>query len=606
MNNISSLKEKHDKLYWENNNPTISDEAYDYINNLSEDIQISELKLNKDKIIHNEKMLSLDKVYNKTELKKRCSDIARTNEEEFIIQPKYDGIASKILVDHNMIVTRGDGTQGENISQYKDIIKYEYNIYYKFNDFINMLKQKNINTRLGEIVVKKSDFEKNKTIVLRKEGTEYKTPRNMCVGILSKDDINPNSIYVPTFIDYELIQLEFKLSEFDSFDFDSLINQIKESDYPTDGLVIKLKDTKYSKSLGYTSHHPKGQIALKHTNPVSKSTLIDIEWSYGKSVITPVGIVTPIELSGVTVSRTSLHNYKFILDNDIKIGDEIIIERAGDIIPHYVDTLITGMIRYLNVPTICSFCNSAIIYEEPNLKCSNTECVGSLSKIIHSAIVKLGIENIGQETINKMIDVLNISSIIDILKLNKEDIAKLPGFAEKSINNMYDELQRAKTSPIEDWKLLAALNINGIGRTVSKDILLDRTISELLNKYDDLTTINKIGPERASDIKSFIDNKKDFILEFIEVFNEIIEIKTTSNTNQTNCIEICFTGKAPEPREYYKNIAKQLKFIPVDDVKTTTQILVTNDTNSPSSKMKKALKNGVKIITYTDFMELTK
>lgn len=599
---VKNLVNKHNKLYWKENSPTISDEAFDYISNLSnEEETIQELKLNKDKIVHSEKMLSLNKVYNKEDLYKWCKSVSRTESEIFIIQPKYDGIASKILKKHKKIVTRGDGIQGEDITFYSDILKYEYNnqIIYSFDNILNSIQS----DHLGELIVKKSDFENNKSKIFRNEGTEYKTPRNMCGGILSKDIIDPNSKFVPTFVSYDLMCIEFTLINFDTVNFDEIISQVKSFDYPSDGLVIKLKDIEYSKSLGCTSHHPRGQIAFKFTNPVSKSILENIEWSYGKSVITPVAIIKPVMISGITITRTSLHNYKFLIDNDIQIGDEIIIERAGDIIPHFVDTLTKGENRYSNVPEICEYCNSKIIYEEPNLKCSNENCNGSLHKIIHDSITKLGIENIGPETVIKMIDVLNISSIIDILDLTKEDILKLDGFKEKSSSNIINEISRVRSTPIEDWKILAALNIKGIGRTVSKDILSNRTLSELLIKYDDLLSIKKIGPERVKDITQFINTKLDFINLFISKFEKIIDTKQSNNKQSTN-IEICFTGKGQENRDYYHNIAKNLGLIPGDDIKTNTKILVTNDINSNSGKMKKAIKKGIKIITYEKFMEL--
>jgi len=610
--NYNQILEEADKTYWNGEEPKLSDEAYDYITNLTskEDNVVYGMDLNKNKFIHKTPMLSLDKIYSIDELKTWCQKVSRNDQERFIIQPKYDGIASKIYKQEKKIVTRGKhGISGEDISLHKDIILYlSGNKYYDdFNEFISNINLKS-NEIIGEIVIQKSIFINNKDKVLRKTKDQFKTPLNMCGGILSRDYVDENTKNIPVFAEYNNFNTEFNLQGMSDINFDNDINNLidyikNEFDFPTDGIVIKLKDENYSKSLGFTSHHPKGQIALKYTNSISKSILNDIEWSLGKNVITPVGIIEPVEISGVTVTRMSLHNYKHIIDNDIQIGDEVIVERAGNIIPQYITTLTKGEKRYIKLIKNCPVCNSELAYEDPFLKCLNENCSGSLCNIIHDAIVKLDIKNIGKSTVSKMIDDLNVKSIIDVLRLTKEDIIKLDGFAEKSSDNAYNEIQMIINNPIEDWRILAALNINGIGRTVSKDILKVKTLDELLVNFTDLISIDGIGQERSKDIIEYFKNKMEFVLEFKSLFKTIISTKQSNDRKEIN-YGICFTGKAEYKRSYYNEKALELSLIPEEDITNNTKILVTTDLNSSSGKMKQAKKKGIKIISYDEFMNV--
>jgi DNA ligase (NAD+) len=594
--------QKHNYNYWVLNTPEISDYEFDQI--------IQELKyldpdnpainylhnitLNQPKIKHDPPMLSLDKVYSKDDLIKWAKKVARDKDEIFILEPKLDGIAAKLDKDNFTLSTAGDtGYIGENITNKLPLIK---------------LKTKNDNFQnyvLGEIVFNKNDFKQNKHKILRKNGKEYKIPRTAVIGLLSLDYINPDHYKTLTFLDYKLFSYECTINHLENIDWDKYIQSLKEWEYPIDGLVLKLKDRKYFDSLGYTSHHYKGQMSLKLGNPTGITKLIDIELSSGKGSITPIGIVETIEIDGIDNSKASLHNYKYILDKDIHINDEIEIERCGEIIPQF-KRIITKAENRKSIKDLlfCPDCNSQLIYEEPNLKCINSNCKGRLIRILSDAVVRIGIEELGRGTIKKMVNELNITSLNQILNLTYDDVVKLSGFATRSAMNIINEINKVKQADIYDYNILASFNIPGIGITLSKKLLSKYTIYELINMtVEQLVNIENIGPERAKLIYNFFIDEKEVFDTIYNSFN-VVESKNI-NQNKT-IINICFTGKNDNSRSYWVKLAESNRFNFIKSVTKEVNILVTNDINSNSNKIKNAKKYGCKIITYEQFQQLLK
>jgi DNA ligase (NAD+) len=589
--------EKHNYNYWVLNTPEISDFEFDRLiqelKHLDPNNQtinyLYNITLNQPKIKHDPPMLSLDKVYSSEDLIKWAKKVARDKNEIFILEPKLDGIAAKLDKDNFTLSTAGDtGYIGENITNKLPLIKLKI----KNDNFQNYV--------LGEIVFNKNDFKQNKHKILRKNGKEYKIPRTAVIGLLSLDNINPDHYKILTFLDYKLFSYECTISHLENIDWDKYIQSLKEWEYPIDGLVLKLKNQEYFNSLGYTSHHYKGQMSLKLGNPTGITKLIDIELSSGKGSITPIGIVETIEIDGIDNSKASLHNYKYILDKDIHINDEIEIERCGEIIPQF-KRIITKAENRKSIKGLlfCPDCNSQLIYEEPNLKCINSNCKGRLIRILSDAVVRIGIEELGRGTIKKMVNELNITSLNQILNLTYDDVVKLSGFATRSAMNLINEINKVKQADIYDYNILASFNIPGIGITLSKKLLSKYTIYELINMtVEQLVNIENIGPERAKLIYNFFIDEKEVFDTIYNSFN-VIESKNI-NQNKT-IINICFTGKNDNPRSYWVKLAESKGFNFIKSVTKEVNILVTNDINSNSNKIKNAKKYGCKIITYEQF-----
>lgn len=597
---------RHNDLYWTKGEPEISDSQYDTM--------VEELKLlaphhpiltkvhaslkdtGRAKVKRTIPMLSLDKVYSPEELIKWCEKVSRSETEMFEVQPKLDGVSAEW--DNGTLSTRGDnGYEGEDISDKIPIIKV------KLGDYEGSLVALNPRSFRGEILIRKSVFLANQNVLTRKGGQQYKHTRSAIIGILSDYKTRPEHAGIPELVSFDSYSVPLPLHAIKGLNWNDYIQRWKDWDYPIDGLVVKLQDTNYSHSLGYTSHHPKGQIALKFGNPTAETFLRDVVWQCGKNKLTPVGIVDPVIIDGYTVTNISLHNMNYINVNDIRIGNKILIERAGEIIPQYVKTL-----EFHGGPqptlTNCPVCNSTAVYEDPELKCSNPNCSGSLLSRICDAVERIGIENIAEGTIKKLINNGKVTTLSEFLELQIQDFLELEGFAETSAKNAHEEILKVRRKPIEDWRLLSCLNIHTIGARMSKHILKNVTLDELVRmSREEMVKIDKVGPERADYIRSFfedINNVKEW-QSIILKFQGILDSK--QNQKKFNGA-VCFTGKSNQPRSYWSKLAEDNGFEFHKSVTKDLNYLVTNDINSTSSKTTKAKKHGISIITYEKFNEI--
>ncbi len=596
---LEELINYHNQKYWEENTQEISDIEYDELinelqlidpeNQLLKKIFSPKKNIKREKIIHKIPMLSLNKVYNKKDLIKWCRSVMRNENEIFLVQPKFDGISGSFT--DGILSTRGNGQIGENISSKIPLIKYfsKSHAYFKLNE----LKE---NAR-GELIITNETFERVKDILTKSDGTKYKTPRGLCSGLLMKDETDIKNENIIHFINFNTSSIECNLKSIQEINIDDTQKQLSEIGYATDGFVIKLKDEEYSNKLGFTSHHPKGQIAYKFNNPYKETILIDIEWSVGRYTITPIGLIKPININNSTISRVSLHNGKFIIDKNIHIGDFLTIEKAGEIIPH-VKSVRSGQNTTEITLETCPRCGEKITYDDPEIVCNNPNCVGKNVRNLYDSIIRIGIENLGPSTVQKLVDI-GVESILDIFVLTKEDLIGLPGFKEKSIDNLYEEIQKVKNRPIEDWRILSSLNLKGIGSSMSKKLLLENSLTELKQmNTDDLIEISNIGGERANELFTglFINQPHMDMLETF--FPSII-----SSKNQKIKGKVCFTGKGNKSRQYYKQMAERDGFIVCSSVTKDLNFLVTDNLNSNSNKMKIAKQNNIQILTYNQIDE---
>lgn len=593
----------HNQKYWIENNPQISDEEYDTLVNkyLSlggkyEDLKLLQTNLlNGKKYIHKVPMLSLDKAYTPYEVSTWAEKIKRTNNEVFLIQPKFDGWACKYLQKENRIITRGDGHEGEDISSKLPLINFKIH-----KDHINLSEV------IGEIVIDINNFEKYQHLLTRKNGQPYKTPRTCLTGLLASDDIKQLPEPILDFVDYSLYSQEMDFELLINYDWTGLIDFFKNRfNYPCDGIVIKLKDINYFNSLGSTAHHPYGAIAFKFGNPTGTTKLKGIEWFVGKgNTINPVAILEPVKIAGHTISRVNLHNAENILNLNIKINDTVVVQRCGEIIPDIVK-VIPGENRKDIIIEKCPSCGAALSYDPPFLYCNNNMCSGSIIKNLTDSCARLDIKNIGEGTVEKIVNGLGIYYINDLLKLTINDILCLPGYAELSAKNLYNEIQKIINEPIEDWKILACLNIRGIGLDISKTILKYFTLEELLDNnistYEKLLEIPGLSNVRIGDLDDGLNLNKVILEDLLKIFKNI---KVTKGCSNPNLPKICFTGKMPQTRSYYEDLAKKKGYEPVSVVNKDLSLLVTTEIDRKSSKMDKAKKLGIKIITLNQFIGL--
>lgn len=584
---------KHDKLYWELGTREISDPEYD---NLVQELKSIEpdhylvTRINtprvssKGKVKHKLPMMSLDKVYSVQELIDWAGKVKRHSKEMYLLEIKYDGWS--IELNNNVMSTRGDGLEGDDISNkiiyIRDINGNELDP----NSYIH-----------GETIMMKSTFKKFKNKITRKTGEEYKTERTILQGLLGRDEINPEAIGILTLVPFNHVSIKVPFDNLIRLNWDEIIKNTKNSNYPADGLVLKIADQEYAKSLGATSHHLKSAMALKFGNPTGETVLRGVFFSMGKGVITPVGEIDPVEVGGVIIDSPNLHNYKTILDKDIHIGDTLIIERCGDVIPD-VQKVIPGENRIKIELKNCPVCNAVVIYDDPFLKCTNPNCPGKHIKQLLDAVIRVGIDGLKEATLQKIVK-QGSHKLADIFRLEKSKFLELDGFAKKKATKLYNEIQRVKNEGIYEWQLLASLNIPGIGRTLSTKILKDMTLNELRSKQpEDLIKLDNIGPERSLEIYNGLitySSDIDELLSIINIKGEEIETEYSKT--------ICFTGTFPEKKSYYENLAKKIGYKPLGKVPKDLTILVCSDPSKNSGKYKLAKKYGIPILSTEEFLE---
>ena len=598
---LAAQIEYHNRKYWEEAEPVISDEEYDLLvrrlTELAPDHPLlqavqSPMVAGSGKVIHRDPMLSLDKAYSLEEVLTWAAKFVRSDDEGFLVQPKYDGISASW--SGGILATRGDGETGENITDKVPLIELEHPAgTMPLAEFKGQAR--------GEIVIREDDFRTLYPKIMNRNGKPYKNSRNAAAGIMGLKDISLMLLQHAklTLADYSLHSWKTTWKNFRS-DWQDLVDQIEQLPYPMDGIVIKLADQEYSRSLGNTAHHPRGQIAFKFSGVRQQSKLLKVEWSFGKTALTPVAEIEPVEITGTTIRHVTLHNLQNILDHDIQIGDTVTVERAGDVIPYIVESA-PGETRTPCVIDHCPSCGAALVRDLPELRCVNPDCPETLLMRLLAAVKNIGIERLGEPNLRRMRSVLGVKNLKDIFNLTVPDIMRLEGFQELSANNLYKEIQAARTTP--DYQLLASLNIKGIGPNIAKAILKTNTLKELEGmNAEQLAKLEGIGPERAGAIEKELRERKAEIDELLECLT-VIQTKSDSSEDRPT---VCFTGKMPEKRSYYENLAKANGYDSADSVTASLSLLVTAEADSTSSKAVKAAKLGVKVMTLADWLKTLK
>ncbi len=595
---LARLIEHHNRLYWEKGEPEISDEEYDglmrRLEALNPDHPLLQAVLapkvaSKGKVRHAKPMLSLDKAYSLEEVLEWAGKYARSRDELFLVQPKYDGISANFA--DGVLSSRGDGVLGEDISDKIPLIELESKSYTGSLD----------RPARGEIVIRDDDFKNLYSKILKKDGKPYKNSRNAVAGIMGLkeiDDMRRQGAKL-TLVDYEKVSYTVKFAEF-AEKWTEILREVEALPYPMDGIVVKLADEAYRESLGATAHHPRGQIAFKFSGVRKKSKILNVEWSFGKNCLTPIAEIEPADIGGITIRHATLHNVKNIIDRDLQIGDTVTVERAGDVIPYIVESE-PGENRRPCIISECPCCRSKLVREGPELRCVNPDCFETKLQRLLAAVKNIGIERLGEPNIRKMMNTLGVRTLRDIFNLSKDDILKLEGFKDKSAENLMSEIAAAKQ--VHDYEILAALNISGIGRNVAKMILGKYTLAELrkLSK-EDLSSIHGIGPERAEAIFCELRTQSDFLDELLGCV-KMTETKSSAPADGAQKRTVCFTGKMPEQRSYYEDLARKNGYEPVDSVTKELSLLVAADTSDNSSKLQKARKAGIKILSLDEWLK---
>ena len=652
-NEIKILRDeinKHNYNYYVLDNPTISDFEYDTLFARLKELESANPELitpdsptqrvggissGFEEYKHKYRLYSLDNTYNAEELRKWYERVQKEFNQpvELVCELKIDGLAIALTYSEGLFttgVTRGDGIIGENITQNLKTIKAIP---------LKLFKEADVEVR-GEIYMPKSSFEKlNEESKLKGEKI-FANPRNAAAGSLRQLDSSITAMRDLSMFTYTAIiekgdvlpkthwdsiqyikDLGFKTNPNIRLvkDIEGAIEFCKEwetkrfeLDYATDGVVIKVNRLDYQNELGFTSRAPKWATAFKFPPEEITTKLLDIELGVGKTgAVTPVAILEPVNLAGSVVSRASLHNFDEIKRLDIRIGDNVLIKKAAEIIPKVIKVVETEEHSSLPVyipPALCPECGASLITKEGevNLFCENLECPSVVKARLEYWVSKeaMDIDFIGPSVISQLFDLGLVRSPADLYKLNYEDFFKLEAVKEKSASNMYNSIQNSKTRPLS--RFVTALSIRHVGKETAELLVNEFSALEALKNasLENLSAVEGIGDKIASSIYDFFHDEEN--LNMLDEFNSLGFVFENNNENRTDELAgktFVLTGTLTTlTRDEAGEKIKLKGGKTSSSVSKNTSFVVAGA--NPGSKLDKAEKLGVIILSEEDFLKL--
>ena len=570
-------------------------------------------KLNKVK--HNHPMLSLDKTKSVDEVQKFIGN------KPILTMLKMDGLTISVKYSEGKLVsaeTRGNGTEGEDVTHNALV-------------FTNLPQSIDYSGDLvvdGEAIITYEDFEKINANL--PEGEKYKNPRNLVSGSVRQLDSGIAAQRHIQFIAWKLVSgydnnsfgerlnwletLGFtvvpRLDRFDERSINFLKIIADKCSYPTDGLVVSFDDVEYLESLGATSHHLRGQLAFKFYDETAITILRDIEWNTSRSgLVNPIAIFDEVDISGSTISKATLHNLSYIKSLELGIGDQIEIYKANDIIPKVANNL-TRTNSYKR-PLLCKSCGAVLKVHNDNgsetLHCPNEECPARmLDKFVHFVSKNgLDIQGLSEATLEKFISNGWIKKFSDIYRLSqyKNEIIALDGFGQKSWDRLWQSIQNSRNTTMA--KFICALGIPMIGKNTAKEVAKYCDISDVGALEIDMSNATVFTPAITHSLKTYSMDYKNHmeipaLTHELNISNEQTE---TVNSPFVNKIIVVTGALNNYTRTTIQEELERLGAKMGSSVSKKTDYLLTNE-QSGSSKYKKAVELGIKIISEEEFEKM--
>lgn len=672
LKNASSIEELRDVLrfhefrYYILNDPLISDEQYDRLYKSLEKLETENPKLitpdsptqrvgnslNKDfvTVAHLVPMLSLDNSYNSQDLidwDKRVRGLVNTENIEYSAEPKFDGASISLIYENDVLArgaTRGDGVAGDdvttNIRQIGSVP-----LFAKFSDYgIEKIEIR------GEVLMTKENFKKY-NLLLEADGTPpLANPRNAAAGSLRMKD--PAAVrkrrleailYHISFVtanqkkskDPELLKTHSgSLELLAGLGFNTPVHKKKVFNaiekvvafcedfetrrdnlpYEIDGMVIKVNNVELQQQTGSTTHHPRWAIAYKFKARQASSQLLKVDFQVGRTgSVTPVAKIEPVHIGGVTVTSISLFNADVIEEKDLRIGDTVLVERAGDVIPYIVKPLTelrTGKEKKIIFPENCPVCTDPLVKPEGEAiwRCVNINCEAQVvERIIHFVSKDaMDIKSLGEANVRKFYSLGLLKNIPGIYKLDYDEISKLEGFGKKSINNLKTAIEVSKTQSLN--RLIFGLGIRYVGETTAKVLSKSvESIFEIANfSIEELRELKDIGSKVSESIYEFFQNQDNIkMLKTLEAAGIMTKGDKKEEVPGTlSGKTFLFTGTLPTlKRGDAEKLAEDNGGKLLSSVSNNLNYLVTGD--SAGSKLEKAKKiKTIKIIDEQDFLNM--
>lgn len=656
---IDDLREEirhHDYLYYCLSQPEASDKEYDVLMR-----QLKELEDRNPEyksadspsarleggilkglptVKHIQKMVSLDNTYSIEELKdwdgRARRGLGSGEKIEYVLEHKIDGVSANLTYINGRLsigATRGDGETGEDVTRNIKTIRA-----------IPLILRGGVSFEIveirGEVYMDKKDFQLvNKERALRGE-VLFANPRNAASGSLKLLDPNIVAKRKLNFFAHSLGEYKGKdiQSQWDFLEklkewgvrnsphsrlcknFSEVIDYCNEWQekreeiaYDIDGIVIKINSIASQRELGFTSKSPRWAVAYKFPARQAVTDVLGISVNVGRTgVITPVAELKPVECSGVIIRHATLHNFDEIRRLNIREGDRVLIERAGDVIPKVVKVIKARGETSFIVPENCPACAGKVIREKDEdvaYRCINPSCPAQLERaLLHFASRSaMDIQGMGSAVINQLARLKLVKNFADIYYLEEEDLLKLELFKEKKVSNLLSSIQKSKNKPLS--RLVYALGIRHVGEKAAYVLAAHfKTMDSLMAaRFDELDRIYEVGEVMAKSIADYfaLTQTKKLILELkkagLNFKEEVFQIKTTALTGKN----IVFTGELKNfSRLEALELARQLGANPSSSVSKNTDFVVAGENSG--SKYDKAKKLGVRIIDEAEFKEMIK
>ncbi len=656
----------HEYRYYILNDPLISDYEYDQLYKALEKIEKENpglitpdsptqrvakgLTRDFPTVQHLVPMLSLNNSYNAEDLidfDRKARELTGLDKIEYCVEPKFDGGSISLIYENDLLTrgaTRGDGVEGDEVTTNMKQIR-SLPLSAKFSHY--GLQQVEIR---GEVLINKSNFKKYNEQLIEQGEDPKANPRNAAAGTLRiKDSSEVAKRNLEAFVYHVsyfslvkgkktpeeltthsgslqlLWDLGFRSPEKEKKLFKGIDPVIKycrdfESErdnlpYEIDGMVIKVNEIALQDKMGMTSHHPRWAIAYKFKARQATSKLLNVEFQVGRTgAVTPVAKLDPVAVGGVTVSSISIHNEEYIKEKDLRIGDAVLIERAGDVIPQIVkslDDVRTGHEKKIHFPKTCPACNSKLFKEEEDAvwRCTNIECPAQVvERIIHFVSKDaMDIRGFGDANVRKFYELGLLKDIPGIYTLDFTKISGMEGFGQKSIDNLQQAISNSKKQPLH--RLIYALGIRFVGETTAKTLAQAIGYLPDFKKFslEELQNLEDVGPKVAGSIHHFFSNKENIkMLEELEKLglqlkNEKKQLTTGGNLSGQSFL---FTGTLPTlKRSEAETMVEENGGQILSGVSAKLNYLVVGE--DAGSKLEKAKKiNTVKIISEDEFLQM--
>ncbi|MCS6907124.1 MAG: NAD-dependent DNA ligase LigA, partial [Anaerolineales bacterium] len=492
-----------------------------------------------EKVQHPVPILSLSNAFSKEEVLEWFERIAKLDERvrnaDFIVEPKIDGLTVVLHYHEGVFVqgaTRGDGSVGEDVTANLRTIK-ALPLRIPISPLSRVKAPRSLVVR-GEVFITIKDFEElNRRLEERGEKT-YLNPRNTASGSLRQLDPRVTAMRPLTLLTYDIVQtdddppktqsellerlydLGFPVVEsrycanldevFEAYE--EYLRRRDELGYEADGIVIKINDLSLFEQLGVVGKDPRGAIAFKYPAREVSTRLLDIGVNVGRTgVLTPYAILSPVEIGGVIVKQATLHNFDFIAEKDIRIGDVVMVKRAGDVIPYVIGPIVDlrdGDEQVFVPPTRCPVCDQPVEHIEGEVAwyCVNAACPAQVVRNLEHFVSRsaMDIVGVGVNLVEQFVQAGLVNDAADLYRLRKEDLLRLEGFAEKKAENVLQAIANSKNRPLA--RLIVGLGIRGVGEVVANELARQfKSMDSLMSAtVEQLQSIEGIGPNTAQAI----------------------------------------------------------------------------------------------------------